>query len=325
VTGAERNRHIRLIREQSEILEPLPVALPPEWAALPKGGEGSLEGVRAVIFDVYGTLFVSRAGDIAGADTAGMNAAGEGFSETAPMKAYFTEEVRRRHEEARSGGEAWPEVDAGDIWAAYRGPIPGAWEEARRLRRILERTGGSPPRPGRVLGRCLALRYELAVNPVYPMPGAEEVLRSLAARGLALGIISNAQFYTPLLFDAFFGASPEALGFDPALVLYSFAEGIAKPSPELFARSRRSLLRRGIAPEEALYIGNDMRNDIVPAAEAGFKTALFAGDRRSLRLREEDPRCVNQKPRVILEDLRALLPAAAGRDQARDDPGRYSK
>ena len=44
-----------------------------------------------------------------------------------------------------------------------------------------------------------------------------------------------------------------------------------------------------------------MRNDIAPAAALGFRTALFAGDRRSLRLREED--ALGVTPDAIITSL----------------------
>jgi len=50
-----------------------------------------------------------------------------------------------------------------------------------------------------------------------------------------------------------------------------------------------------------------MLNDIYPANAIGFQTALFAGDQRSLRLRTDDPRCVNLKPDLVLTDLAQLL------------------
>ena len=53
-----------------------------------------------------------------------------------------------------------------------------------------------------------------------------------------------------------------------------------------------------------------MRNDILPAACAGFKTALFAGDRRSLRLRASDARCAKLSPDLIVTDLRQLIATA---------------
>ena len=64
------------------------------------------------------------------------------------------------------------------------------------------------------------------------------------------------------------------------------------------------LASRGIPPCEALYVGNDMLNDIMPAARLGFRTALFAGDARSLRLREGDPRSgARVEPDVVLASL----------------------
>ena len=43
-----------------------------------------------------------------------------------------------------------------------------------------------------------------------------------------------------------------------------------------------------------------------PADAVGFQTALFAGDRRSLRLRTEDRRCLDLRPDLVLTDLGQL-------------------
>jgi len=48
----------------------------------------------------------------------------------------------------------------------------------------------------------LAVEYECRVNPVWPMPAALETIETLRARGFRLGIVSNAQFYTPLIIEA---------------------------------------------------------------------------------------------------------------------------
>ncbi|MEQ8837627.1 MAG: HAD family hydrolase, partial [Lacipirellulaceae bacterium] len=62
-----------------------------------------------------------------------------------------------------------------------------------------------------------------------------------------------------------------------------------------------------ITPAETLYVGNDMRNDIWPAAKVGFKTALFAGDERSLRLREDEPnRDQRPEPDAVVTELDQL-------------------
>jgi putative hydrolase of the HAD superfamily len=132
------------------------------------------------------------------------------------------------------------------------------------------------------------------------------MLGRLASAGIPLGIVSNAQFFTPLLFNAFLGQSHEALGFLPSLCVYSFLEGIAKPSPLLFRKAAGALAAVGIRAQETLYMGNDMLNDILTAKQAGFRTALFAGDGRSLRLREEDPRCAGLKPDYLIKSLSQL-------------------
>ena len=59
--------------------------------------------------------------------------------------------------------------------------------------------------------------------------------------------------------------------------------------------------------DSALYIGNDMLNDIYPAKNAGFNTALFAGDARSLRLRKDVAECKNLSADLVITDLIQLL------------------
>ena len=291
INSAEFDHYIKLIQDSSRQLMPLPVNLPDKWKALiPKKEEPVLNGIKAVLFDLYGTLFISAAGEISAGTTSEemlIPVAPEAIPE---MTGYFHSTVKQSHEKARSQGIAWPEVRVEELWAAYKGAVPPEWKPAQNMH-----------------GRELALRYELAINPVYPMPHVQEALRSLAAGGILLGIISNAQFYTPLLFNAFFNASPAELGFNTDLLIYSFEEKEAKPSPRLFNKARESLAKKNIRQEETLFVGNDMKNDITAAANAGFITALFAGDNRSLRLRENDPACAGVKPRFILNDLLTLL------------------
>jgi putative hydrolase of the HAD superfamily len=311
----ERAALAGIIRRFSFPLEPSPPPpLPPDWES-PVGREtqADRESPRAVLFDVYGTLFCSAAGDIgegeqarrgAGAGAAGPAAerpegaldalAGEyapGLS-GADLRGYFQEGVREIHRELAAKTPC-PELRVEELWARFlRDRGQGAAD-----------TGDLPRR-----ARELALRYELAVNPVWPMPGAEETIRRLAGASTVLGIISNAQFYTPLLFDAFFGCSPEALGFCPDLLIYSFELGEAKPAPGLFTRARDRLADRGIAPGACLYVGNDMLKDIRGAASLGFMTALFAGDGRSLRLRAGDERVRGLRPTRSIRRLAELLP-----------------
>jgi putative hydrolase of the HAD superfamily len=221
------------------------------------------------------------------------------------LRAYFHKSLDKLLGTLRLTTE-YPEVRVEEIWARFLEETSGG---AAR--------GGDTARAGGAArgARELALRYELAVNPVFPMPGAMDAITRLAESGLVLGIISNAQFFTPLLFDAFFGGPPEKIGFNPGLLFYSFEFGEAKPSPRLFAAAAGRLAAMGIAAEQCLCLGNDMRNDIAAALDAGFAAALFAGDGRSLRLREGECEEASACPRpsYIIDSLADLPLLCAGR------------
>ena len=152
----------------------------------------------------------------------------------------------------------------------------------------------------------LAVQYEVRANPVWPMPHLAECVRQLHQSGLELGIVSNAQFFTLELFPALLMHTADELGFDEQLQFYSYQHGRAKPGVYLYELARDSLASRGVKPDEVLYVGNDMLNDVAPAAQLGFRTALFAGDARSLRQREGDPRTDGVSPDLVLTDLTAL-------------------
>jgi putative hydrolase of the HAD superfamily len=75
----------------------------------------------------------------------------------------------------------------------------------------------------------------------------------------------------------------------------------------LFDLAVQRLFQLDVHSASVLYIGNDMLNDIYPARNAGFATALFAGDKRSLRLRQHDPRCADVSADLVITDLSQLL------------------
>jgi putative hydrolase of the HAD superfamily len=300
VTSELRSRLIARIRNNSAPrLEESPPDLPAEYEALILSGSAAFTkrpspfaGIQTVIFDIYGTLFSSAAGDIAAhagytrgsLDALALELPG-GFTGE-ELKDYFHRSVVNIHLE-QYARTPYPEVRVEEIWAAFLAEHP------------IEEAG-----PDAALE--LALRYELAVNPVYPMEGARETIEILRDRGLRLGLISNAQFYTPLLFEAFFDMPPEQLGFDSELLTYSYKLGEAKPSPVLFTPALRRLAALSQGPETCLYVGNDILNDIFAAAASGFKTLLFAGDRRSLRFRKDDKRCRTTRPDGVIRYLRDI-------------------
>lgn len=209
---------------------------------------------RAAIFDIYGTLQSGPPGaiqpDLAAdprlrqlLETAGYPAP------PSPTTALHSAVVRHH----AAAGFAFPEIDLRDLW-----------------REVLELGPEVDLLP-------LIEATEAAWHPTDPMPGAAEFVQRLARAGISLGLLSNAQVHTLSTLGGIADLFP------PELTILSYQHGIAKPAPDLFQLLADRLAARGILPHETLFIGNDPRQDILPAAAAGFKTALFTGHPDSLR------------------------------------------
>jgi len=247
--------------------------------------------IKCMMFDIYGTLFISGSGDI-------------GIAKKKSPEAYELEQllikfkirktpkavlndlfsgIEKKHKKLKKQGIDFPEVEIDRIWMS-----------------ILK---NNDP----VTVRKFAAIFEMIVNPVYPMPNLKEMLSACKKSKVLLGIISNAQFYTPYLFEWLLDSNLEKLGFHPDLILFSYRSGHAKPSPFMFQSAINRLKGLNVLADSALYIGNDMLNDIYPAKKAGFNTALFAGDERSLRLRKDIPECKNLSTDLVITDLIQLL------------------
>ncbi|MEM8944956.1 MAG: HAD family hydrolase [Planctomycetota bacterium] len=258
-------------------------------------------GLQAVLFDVYGTLLISASGDI-GADAGDHRIVA--LEETcrslqvqlacpaAEMIRQLEAAISAAHAKARSAGIEYPEVDIVEVWQSV---LTDAVNDDTSVIDL----------------RSFALEYEVRANPVWPMPGAASTLDQLRDRGLVLGIVSNAQFFTPLLFRPLLGKSVTTFGFAPQLLYFSYEHRQAKPGNYLYLRAKGQLESLGVSADQVLYVGNDMLNDVTAAASVGFRTALFAGDQRSLRWRERDERVSDVQPDVVVTELSQLLECLA--------------
>ena len=200
----------------------------------------------------------------------------------------FTSAIHDSHQKSKQNGIDFPEVDIVEIWRTVFASTATDEADSRIVSDAQLKT--------------LAVEYETRVNPVWPMPHLESCLEQIAFQK-KLGIISNAQFFTLDLFPAFLNKSRDEIGFDDQLELFSFEFGHAKPGMTLYESAVERLAKMEVAPEEVLYVGNDMLNDIMPAQKVGFRTALFAGDNRSLRWRANDLRVDEIEPEIIVTDL----------------------
>ena len=301
---------VELIRQHSSPLEPASTGLQPVLKKLPD--------VRAVLFDIYGTLFVSGSGDIgltsdqqrAEAFVKALQAVGLEWKDEAGEEGacLLRRCIEEEHERLRAQGVEYPEIEILEIWKKTLNLLVAAGKISSSQRKKTKDGSAAEMvvEPDRL--RRLAVHFELAVNPVWPMPECACTLETLKAKGMVLGVVSNAQFFTPLLFPALLGKSLTELGVAPSLRLFSFEHRQAKPGTFLYKQAKTVLQRDfGIQPQQVLYVGNDMKNDVAAAAAVGFRTALFAGDQRSLRLREQDEMVQGVKADVVVTSLAQLV------------------
>ena len=203
-------------------------------------------GIRAVIFDVHGTLL--RGGGPMRFDPAAdlrlhelLQPRGHRLEESPTRSLELA--VKRHHAES---GEEFPEVDLRQLWARLLGveAVSTGW----------------------------LTELEHARQPLRLMDSARETLAALST--LDLGLLSNAQADTLPVLGRELGGNP----FAADLCLLSYQHGIAKPSARIFELLVARLAARGIPPEAAVMVGNDPRHDIAPARALGLKTVLLAAE-----------------------------------------------
>lgn len=194
----------KFIRRYLRRLAPLPTSLTPQ---------GKLkENIRCVLFDIYGTLFISGSGDI--------SLARKNSPETQQLRQLLRKYAIRKmpqtllnefygavetvHDKLRNKGVDYPEIDIEQIWMQVLQN-----DDANTIRQF-------------------AVEFELIVNPVYPMPNLAVMLSACRHQNILMGIISNAQFYTPFLFRWFLNSDLHSLGFNQDLLFYSYRFKVAK-------------------------------------------------------------------------------------------------
>jgi putative hydrolase of the HAD superfamily len=135
------------------------------------------------------------------------------------------------------------------------------------LTSTLAELGAPPPSPA-FITEALRAYYAFSESLWQPVPDVYATLRQLAARGLRLGIISNAgdNENVQRLID-----NAQLRGyFEPIIV--SAAVGIRKPNPKIFDLA---LTAWGLAPEECAMVGDTLGADILGAQMRGLRDVWF--------------------------------------------------
>jgi len=114
----------------------------------------------------------------------------------------------------------------------------------------------------------LALEFRKATTTeIYPIPGSQEVLKELEKDNFNLAIVSNAQrIFTDLELQQF----KFHKYFDHIFI--SSDIGVKKPSKKFF---EYALKKMKVKPEDSIFVGNDIENDVETPKKMGFKTVFL--------------------------------------------------
>jgi putative hydrolase of the HAD superfamily len=174
--------------------------------------------------------------------------------------------IALNHQKSAVKGIEYPEVRVEEVWTVI----------AMMLKRNGHDVGAHV--------KCLAAAYNFFSMGRELYPGVAGALKKLKSNNITLGILSDAQFYTPIDLSLYF--RDQSGGdicdynelFDVDLTFFSYEYGFVKPAEILFRRLLDALQRYHITPAQTVFVGNDFSADLAPAAAAGMRTALFCGD-----------------------------------------------
>jgi FMN phosphatase YigB (HAD superfamily) len=218
--------------------------------------------IRAIIFDVYGTLMQVGAAP-RDAEELWRALFQDTFRTDPPLgRLEFSVACNRaitlRHNAAHARGIAKPEI----LWPAIVAevlPKFGKLDAAAQVEFVYRQIQ---------IGRSISLA-----------PGAAPTLRWLLDKRCTLGIASNAQAYTLRELDLALKTGGLQIGiFDRELNYWSFQNGFSKPDPHGYQMIRARLEARGIDPLQTLMVGDRLDNDVAPARLTGFQTWHLKAD-----------------------------------------------
>jgi putative hydrolase of the HAD superfamily len=200
-------------------------------------GGAAVTGVRAVVFDLFGTLVhefpaaefheaVGAVGEALGLDP-------EGFR------------------------EGWEATSIGRQTGEFL-------DVEENVRMICLAFGVVPD--DETLAQALAHRWALYETYFHPRLGAEETLAGVAERGLPMALVSMCAPDTPDLWRA----SP--LSAFVGVEVFSCEVGLRKPDPEIYLLASERLR---VEPEACLYVGDGAYGEMSGAAAVGMTPVLI--------------------------------------------------
>ncbi len=274
--------------------------------------------VQVAIFDVYGTLINYWRDNFGDRDSKEIELK-EAFRKTAdqfgftpilekidPSKApeetlsdFYHGLIVMKHEQSIDSGKTFPEVRIEEIWGVVLSILKrNGYDLSGHL------NGGSEIE----FSKIVAYYYNFHSLKRGFFDGVVPALKALKKSNVKLGIVSNAQFYTPIDLSLFLRDQDDELVdylelFDADLIFFSYENGVAKPNKMLYEKLFDALYEIDVLPSETIFIGNDLSADIKAADEIGMKTGFFTGNIGSTFLHDLDGKII---PDIVFSEFSQL-------------------
>jgi hypothetical protein len=196
-----------------------------------------------------------------------------------------------------TGGERHPEASADRLWEAI-------------LKRLMQKDYkfdagffGSLNE----YSRKIAYFFHASLQGTACYDGAARALRHVAGAGLMQGLLGDGQSFTAVQLQRGLAAQDGTAKVEEllseGLVTLSHEVRGRKPSERLFRRALEALAKKGVSPGEVLHVGSSVARDLMPAKRLGMATGLFAGDKTSLQATPEQLKEPASRPDVLLTEL----------------------
>jgi putative hydrolase of the HAD superfamily len=203
-----------------------------------------VSGPRLVIFDAFNTLVTARRGStrtfLDGLAKAGVDATGSALAEL---------------QRASEGLDH-------SAWSASRESYVG-WAE-----QTLSRVGQHGAIPDADLARCVVPALEQVHQaPMVAMPGAAACLERLRSAGFAIAVCSNWGW------DLEADICATGLTRDIDVLVSSAQAGFRKPHQRIY---QETLERAGFSAEDAVFVGDSLRTDVLGPQREGIRSVLLA-------------------------------------------------
>jgi hypothetical protein len=275
-----------------------------------------LPEVRAVLWNVYGTLLAISGGELLFEhpqpliQKVALDKTLQEFKMWASMSRkpgqpadyllQLYKQVLLEQATFPAGGEKYPEVSSDRLWEALIKKLllkDYKWD-AGFFGSLNE------------FSRKVAYFFHASLQGTSCYDGAVEALRHVTSCGLVQGLLGDGQCFTATQLQRGLAKQDESAKLDELAGdterWLSYEIRGRKPSERLFRHALSALADRGVQPGEVLHVGSRLTLDLLPARRLGMRTALFAGDRGSLVVTGVQLKDDSRRPDVMLTDLRQI-------------------